>query len=83
MKHYGPFAVLIVGAGILIILVIILGHDADEQETRTCAAVCGSEYAEVLKPRYMRSKLCLCPASGGDGPRGQHWTLTYLDGAAP
>ena len=83
MKHYGPFAGLIVGAGILIILVIIRSNGADEQETRACAAICGSPYVEVLTPRYNRSHLCLCPATGGDGPRGQHWTLAYLDGGTP
>ena len=62
---------------------MLRGHDADEQETRACAAICRSEYAEVIKPKYMRSKFCLCPATGGDGPRGEHWTLTYLDGGTP
>ena len=64
-------------------LVRACAYAKDDRETLTCASICGSPYAEVIDPKYMRSKLCLCPAAGGDGPRGQHWTLAYLDGGVP
>jgi len=73
----------------LVLFGVIVGIDVHqenvlvERETRACAVICGSEYVEVINPKYNRSHLCLCPATGGDGPRGPHWTLTYLDGGTP
>lgn len=65
-----------------VVAIGFIAHTTDvetEDNVRTCAAICGSASVEVISPKYNRSKMCLCPI----GPRGEHWTLAYLDGGTP
>lgn len=76
-------AILEMAALVYLSLVLHRSTVTMRDEGRACAAICGSPYAEVIDPAASRNKMCLCPSLGGEGPRGQHWTLTYLDGGMP